>query len=127
MKWDFRGLLVLTFWIVLLASGLWASATDLGVYARCMGRSVDEGDGLLNVETSRATALAPRGRYCFCLRRSRSRFPLRAGLIRNLCLHLWTSRPVRVTRLTHYRLVDRAVGAQRRLFSIKPVLLVGES
>jgi hypothetical protein len=31
MKWDFRGLLDLTFWIVLLASGLWASATDLGV------------------------------------------------------------------------------------------------
>jgi hypothetical protein len=31
MKWDFRGLLVLTFWIVLLASGLWASATDLAI------------------------------------------------------------------------------------------------
>jgi hypothetical protein len=31
MKWDFRGLLILTFWIALLASGLWASATDRGV------------------------------------------------------------------------------------------------
>jgi len=31
MKWDFRGLLILTFCVVLLASGLWASATDLGV------------------------------------------------------------------------------------------------
>jgi hypothetical protein len=31
MKWDFRELLILTFWIVLIASGVWASATDLGV------------------------------------------------------------------------------------------------
>jgi hypothetical protein len=31
MKWDFRGLLVLTVWIVLIASGVWASATGLGV------------------------------------------------------------------------------------------------
>lgn len=28
MKWDFRGFLI---WIVLIASGVWASATDLGV------------------------------------------------------------------------------------------------
>ena len=31
MKWDFRELLVLIFWIVLIAAGVWASATDLGV------------------------------------------------------------------------------------------------
>ena len=31
MKWDFRGLLILIFWIVLIGSGVWASATDLGV------------------------------------------------------------------------------------------------
>jgi hypothetical protein len=31
MKWNFRGLLILTFWIVLIASGVWASATDLDV------------------------------------------------------------------------------------------------
>ena len=70
MKWDFRGFLILTFCGVLLASGLWASAVGPGriAYARCMGGSVDEGNGLLNVETSRATALAPRPRYCFCLR-----------------------------------------------------------
>jgi hypothetical protein len=49
-------------------------------YARCMGRSVDEGDGLLNVETSRATALAPRGRYCFCLRRSPIALPIAGWL-----------------------------------------------
>jgi hypothetical protein len=33
-----------------------------------MGSSVDEGDELLNVETGRATALAPRRLYCFSLR-----------------------------------------------------------
>jgi hypothetical protein len=31
MKWDFRGFLILTFCGFLLASGLWASAADLGV------------------------------------------------------------------------------------------------
>jgi hypothetical protein len=31
MKWDFLGLLIPTSWIVLMASGIWASATDLGV------------------------------------------------------------------------------------------------
>jgi hypothetical protein len=31
MKRDFRGLLILTFWIALMASGIWASATNLGV------------------------------------------------------------------------------------------------
>jgi hypothetical protein len=31
MKRDFRGLLILTFWIVLMASGIWASTTNLGV------------------------------------------------------------------------------------------------
>jgi hypothetical protein len=31
MKWDFRGFLILTFFGVLLASGMWASAPDLGV------------------------------------------------------------------------------------------------
>jgi len=57
MKRDFRGLLILTFWIVLMASGIWASATDLGVSPmRCVGSSVDEGDGLLNGKTGRAIA-----------------------------------------------------------------------
>ena len=31
MKWDFRGFLIITFCGVLLALGVWASATDLGV------------------------------------------------------------------------------------------------
>ena len=88
--------------------------------------SVDEGDGLLNVETSRdgASTTSP---VLFLPQALLIALPIAGWLIRNLCLPLWTSRPVFVTRWTRYRWANGAVVAQRRLFSIKPVLLVGES
>lgn len=92
-----------------------------------MGSSVDEGDDLLNVETGRATTLALRRPVLFLPQAFLIALPIAVGLIRNLCLPLWTSRPVRVTRLTPHRLANGTVVAQRRLFSIKPVLLFGES
>jgi hypothetical protein len=94
-------------------------------YARCVGSSVDEGDGLLNLETSGATQRAPRRRY-LCLPRASWR--IKAGTSAILMVAVlagddgvdWAS----VTRRRDY-LAHRAVGARRRPFSVK--LVAGES